>query len=350
MGVDFSGVSGDMEERAAAAVRQILAMDASPEYKKKRLLELLRRTGNAYHDQLFEASSEVFDSTAIQAARHDAKEQAERLATKLMRNNALNRETIDRLMGSYYNSLQGSAQEEAFRNAQSMQKHPTLTRSVNGVGDCKWCVSKSGTYTNPKGDDFRRHAKCDCKFEVSGYRSRNGELRNYSKKGSKSKGKNNASTDVAPQLKSDAYAKHFPGYDKSWKLEKGYPLTSKELNTVAIVRSEFKLKEVNAVRRVESPKGVKTPDLIIDGRKFEVKQVSSPTAVDARTRTAIKQVSTDGGIIYNATDWKDKNTDPVSYIRWRAENKNVGHYVVVKDGEVVGHKGMEQKRNTRPKS
>lgn len=182
MGVDFSGVSGDMEERTAAAVRQILAMDASPEYKKKRLLELLRRTGNAYHDQLFKASSEVFDSTAIQAARHDAKEQAERLATKLLRNNALNRETIDRLMGSYYNSLQGSAQEEAFRNAQSMQKHPTLTRSVNGVGDCKWCVSKSGTYTNPKGDDFRRHAKCDCKFEVSGYRSRNGELRNYSKK------------------------------------------------------------------------------------------------------------------------------------------------------------------------
>jgi UDP-N-acetylglucosamine--N-acetylmuramyl-(pentapeptide) pyrophosphoryl-undecaprenol N-acetylglucosamine transferase len=98
------------------------------------------------------------------------------------------------------------------------------------------------------------------------------------------------------------------------------------------------------------PQLTKQTNVIIDGGKFEVKQVSSPTAVDTRTRTAIKQVSTDGGIIYNATDWKDKNTDPVSYIRWRAENKNVGHYVVVKDGEVVDHKGMEQKRNTRPKS
>lgn len=222
MGVDFSGISGDMEERAAAAVRQILAMDASPEYKKKRLLELLRRTGNAYHDQLFEASSEVFDSTAIQAARHDAKEQAERLATKLLRNNALNRETIDRLMGSYYNSLQGSAQEEAFRNAQSMQKHPTLTRSVNGVGDCKWCVSKSGTYTNPKGDDFRRHAKCDCKFEVSGYRSRNGELRNYSKKGGKSKNeKAKASTPVdyskLPKAHPDHLEPHEQAFYNRWK-------------------------------------------------------------------------------------------------------------------------------------
>ena len=29
---------------------------------------------------------------------------------------------------------------------------------MNGVGDCKWCVSKSGTYTNPKGDNEKAKA------------------------------------------------------------------------------------------------------------------------------------------------------------------------------------------------
>lgn len=70
------------------------------------------------------------------------------------------------------------AQSEAFRNALSLDRHLTLMRTVLGTC-CKWCRSKAGTYINPEGEDFARHANCNCLFTVSGYKSRNGILNNY---------------------------------------------------------------------------------------------------------------------------------------------------------------------------
>ena len=45
----------------------------------------------------------------------------------------------------------------------------------------KQCQKKAGVYVDPTSDDFKRHHKCDCVFEVSGYNSRNGVLKNFKK-------------------------------------------------------------------------------------------------------------------------------------------------------------------------
>jgi hypothetical protein len=178
--MDFSGVTDDTGARVSAVINYILGLNISPDEKVSRISNVVRSVGEHFHSQLFGAASEVFDSASMASRGLDNTDgQAQRLATKIVRNYALGRETAT-LVSAYYNSVLGSAQEEAFNNAVSMQKHPTLTRSIVGE-TCKWCESKAGTHTNPTAEDFARHDKCDCLFIVSGYNSRNGLLSNYSK-------------------------------------------------------------------------------------------------------------------------------------------------------------------------
>ena len=63
------------------------------------------------------------------------------------------------------------ALEEAFVNAKSLDKHPTLTRYVVGE-TCKWCNALAGVHINPTSDMYRRHADCDCILEYSGANGR----------------------------------------------------------------------------------------------------------------------------------------------------------------------------------
>ena len=179
--MDFSGVTNDTSVRVSEVIDYILGLNISPDEKRLRIANVVRAVGVHFHFQLFDASSEIFDSAAMASKGiEDADGQADRLAAKLVRNYALGRQ-IDPLVSAYYNSVLGDAEREAFNNAVSMQKHPTLTRTIVGE-TCDWCTFKAGTHTNPTGKDFARHDKCDCLFIVSGFNSRNGLLTNYTKK------------------------------------------------------------------------------------------------------------------------------------------------------------------------
>lgn len=182
--MDFSGVTIDTAEQVSTAIRSILRMNISPADKQIQITRLIRLVGSKFHGQLYGAVSMVFDSTAIASiGLSNADVQIERLSNKIVRNYALNRDTLSALVKEYYDSVLGRAESEAFKNAVSMQKHPTLERRLNGKGDCSWCVSKAGIHTNPTSDLFGRHDNCDCYFIVSGYNTRNGLLDNYKKKG-----------------------------------------------------------------------------------------------------------------------------------------------------------------------
>lgn len=180
--MDFSGVTNETASNVYAVVREILALDISPADKQAQIARVIEVVGKEYHDQMFTVSSQVFDSTVMRGVSSSLdSSQAERLANKLVRNYALGRDTASALVTEYYNSLLGNAQHRAFQNAISMQKHPTLTRTLGPKQDCAWCVLKEGTHTNPSGSDFARHDRCDCIFVVSGYNTRNGLLANYRK-------------------------------------------------------------------------------------------------------------------------------------------------------------------------
>ena len=180
--MDFSGVTDDIAPRVASAIQYILTLGISPADKERRIIRVIQNIGVNYHNQMYGAASDIFDSAAIKTAGlANPDGQIQRLANKIVRNYSLGRETSE-LVTEYYNTILGRAQYEAFENAISMQRVPTLTRQIVGE-TCKWCNSKAGVKLNPTGEDFARHRKCDCLFIVSGYNTRNGLLENYVKGG-----------------------------------------------------------------------------------------------------------------------------------------------------------------------
>lgn len=177
--MDFSKVATDTAESMDALVKYILSLNISPADKRARIAKAFRVIGSVFYRQMFDASSELFDSQAIQTLAELDEDQINRLSAKLVQSHNLGR-MADYLVKDYYDSELGRAEYEAFQNAISLGKHPTLRRVVVGE-TCQWCWGKAGEYIYPSGEDFARHRDCDCMFIVSGYNSRNGLLKNYVK-------------------------------------------------------------------------------------------------------------------------------------------------------------------------
>lgn len=178
--MDFSKVATDIGGQMTKVVDYILSLDISPEDKRARLIKAFKIVGYEFFDKMFTDNSELFGSTAIGSTGFtNPEDQIERLSTKLVRNYSLGRENKEIVRG-FYDSVLADAQGEAFRNAQSLDRHPTLTRSMVGE-TCAWCRSRTGTFIDPEGELFARHDHCDCLFIVRGYNSRNGILTNYRK-------------------------------------------------------------------------------------------------------------------------------------------------------------------------
>ena len=179
-GINFSPVATDTAESMDETVKYILNLNITPAEKVKRLNAVFNLVGSDFYVQMFDANSQLFDSTAIGTDYFDMTEQIDHLANKLVQNYNLSR-PIDTLVKDFYDSALGKAQNEAFRNALSLDRHPTLTRTMVGE-TCRWCKDRAGVFVDPDPELFTRHADCDCLFTVSGYNSRNGILNNYNKR------------------------------------------------------------------------------------------------------------------------------------------------------------------------
>lgn len=178
--MDFHEVTVSVSEQATKIIQRILAMNISTTEKRKQITKALQAIGVKYHQNIFNATSLVYGST-MSTAGIALQTQTAQLAVILVRNHALGR-NITEYIQTYYDNLTDKAQSESFENAISMQRSPTLTRTIVGE-TCNWCVGLAGVHTNPTNDLFARHSSCDCRIEVSGYNTRNGLLKNYVKKG-----------------------------------------------------------------------------------------------------------------------------------------------------------------------
>lgn len=178
--MEFQPVVSDTAKNVAEVVNYILSLEISPEDKKTRIFNVIYTVGEDFYYQMFNANSRVFDSEIFSARSYrELENQIERLAEKLVRNYALTR-PINPVVESFYDSALGQAQIQAFRNAISIEQHPTLTRRIVGE-TCGWCVEMARTFTDPAPEMFSRHEHCDCLFITSGYNTRNGLLTNYKK-------------------------------------------------------------------------------------------------------------------------------------------------------------------------
>lgn len=183
--MNMSPIATDVAAQMENVVAYILGLNISPEDKRRRLVRAFGLVGEEFFGKTFGDASEIFGSTAIGSTGFkNPDDQVERLATKLVRNDSLGRKTNPAIVKGFFDSVLADSQKEAFANARSMGRVPTLRRRLVGE-TCEWCRERAGTWTEPDGELFARHDDCDCLFIVSGYNSRNGILTNYKKKAKK---------------------------------------------------------------------------------------------------------------------------------------------------------------------
>ena len=168
----------DTSEKALEIINYILKSNWSVEEKKIRLTRFFNLTGDTFYRKIFSMSSDIFDSNALETLGFsNPDDQIERLSTKLVRDYSLGRDY--RVVGEeFYYSVATSAQQEAFNNAYSLDKHPTLRRKAN-ANCCSWCAGLEGFYIDPVGDVFAHHEKCRCSFEIRGFNTRNGKYKGH---------------------------------------------------------------------------------------------------------------------------------------------------------------------------
>lgn len=308
--MDFHPVATDTADNILPAIKYILDLDISPADKMNRIKTVINLIGSDFYVQMFDASSEVFDSTALGSTDfNEFADQIDNLARKVVRQDALGR-VVDQIVREFYDSVLGSAQEQAFRNAISLDKHPTLTRSLVGE-TCGWCRDLVGTHIYPDAKYFSRHDNCDCLIVVSGYNSRNGVVNNYTKKSTNreeliSRDSNIAIQDATeevlqtatPRVGSINYAANWPEKQKVGEEEQKF--ASWLLNTLG-----------GNITYIPTVEDSKTPDYLWNGVNSELKTLSTSSlnALSHKIRDASLQTGENGIVLLDLTDsslWLDE--------------------------------------------
>ena len=124
-------------------------------------------------------------------------------------------------------------------------------------------------------------------------------------------------------------------YGKGWKgfsFETEPPLNQREKEIAQIFSAQTK-KTPLAIRRVEKPDGIKTPDLLVDDKKFEIKKVSSPRSVEDQLRKARKQGAF--GVILDIDDEKYNFEDLATEIRRRQKQFKIEEIYKILNNEII---------------
>lgn len=179
--MDFSVITNDITNYLHRVVDSVLRLSVSPEEKRAQLVRIFIGVGEEFAEKTFNDVSEILDATAIKSQIDiNLNNQIEDLARKIVRDSAfeLDDKAIEK---EYLDVILARSEQASFMNANSLDKHPTLTRRMVGE-TCAWCHARTGTWTYPDPELFARHDNCDCRIEVSGYKTRNGILNNYKKR------------------------------------------------------------------------------------------------------------------------------------------------------------------------
>lgn len=186
--MDFDGITTEATEKTADLVNEILKTDYSPSDKIKLIIATFTSIGETFAKKTFEDISKIYDSENIQTKTDFGQgSQIRQLAQKIVRDSAFGIDAQG-MARDFFNNLFARSGEQAYKNAVSLEKHPTITRSMTGRETCDFCRARTGSFhassfSELPAEVFRRHYGCDCVIRISGAGTRSHNLNNYAKKG-----------------------------------------------------------------------------------------------------------------------------------------------------------------------
>lgn len=176
--MDYSKLNDSIATKVMRALALINNPEIDPEIRQLNQEILFREVGAAVYAKVYDMNAFDFEIEHTRGPGIDDRYYGlAKVASGSVATGALG---MDEYVRNYLDSVSSKAQNDAMRNARESGKHPTVTR-IENADACKWCRSKTGTFTNPSDDVFRRHGGCSGRIETKGYRSRNGLLDNYVK-------------------------------------------------------------------------------------------------------------------------------------------------------------------------
>ena len=179
--MDFSNLVARIEPKLRRLAVILNDSSVNPSLRQTAHRSVLETIGQLVYDKAYDMTAWDYDIADTLGRIFDRD-----IATGLARNLSDSIATGDRVpvndqLGTYTNKAALAAQSDASMTAQQLGKYTVLKVRLGPKKDCDWCkarAARSPIY-NPTPIDFGRHGGCDCKLEAQGFRSRNGEVKNY---------------------------------------------------------------------------------------------------------------------------------------------------------------------------
>jgi hypothetical protein len=177
--MNYAGLNDSIIEKVMEAVAIINNPEIDPEVRQLNQEILFREVGSAVYAKVFDMNAFDMEIQHITGPGIDDRYYglAKVTSGSISTGAGIN---VYELVRNYLDTMASKAQYDAMNLAKQSGKHPTVVREIVGE-TCEWCDSKAGTFINPDPEVFQRHRGCDCRIITSGYRSRNGLLKNYVK-------------------------------------------------------------------------------------------------------------------------------------------------------------------------
>jgi len=176
--MDYAGLNDTIQKKVMAALAIINNPEVAPDVRQLNQEILFREVGAAVYAKVYNMNAFDYEIEHTTGPGIDDRHFGlAKVASASVSAGALG---LGLLVRNYLDTMASKAQADATHNARQSGKRTRVTRKMNGE-TCGWCESLAGTYENPDSEVFKRHRGCDCSIITEGYRTRNGQLNNYSK-------------------------------------------------------------------------------------------------------------------------------------------------------------------------
>lgn len=176
--MDYSQFNETIQKKVMAALAIINNPEIAPEVRQLNQEILFKEVGAALYAKVYNMNAFDYEIEHTTGPGIDNRHFGlAKVAAASISAGALG---LPLLVRNYLDTMASKAQLDATHNARQSGKRTKVTRKMNGE-TCSWCESLAGTYENPDSEVFKRHRGCDCSIITEGYRTRNGQLNNYSK-------------------------------------------------------------------------------------------------------------------------------------------------------------------------
>ena len=138
---------------------------------------------------------------------------------------------------------------------------------------------------------------------------------------------------VPERLRNQVYG---DDYDNTWKLRYS-GLSDSKKRTLRTFLKYQEVKEIYWVPEVNYPRGKRSPDLLIDGVKIEIKEVTTLSSIDHQLRKSYKQIGKIGVVVIDASQSVLDKKDIIARVERVAGRYELAAFAIASGDSIINY-------------